>query len=113
MTMALETKNKIEFIDGTLPKPISSDPMYPLWKRCNNLVVAWITQSIEPSLVQSVLWMESAQEIWKDLRERYHQGDMFRISQLIGQLHSIKQGNASIDRFYTQIKGLWQQLDDY
>ncbi|XP_019438974.1 PREDICTED: uncharacterized protein LOC109344676 [Lupinus angustifolius] len=113
MTMALETKNKLEFINGTLTKPAALDPMYAAWKRCNNLVVSWLSHSIEPSIVQSVLWMDSAQEIWNDLKERYHQGDMFRISELIGEMHSIKQGSGSIDKFYTQMKGVWQQLDNY
>ncbi|XP_019418355.1 PREDICTED: uncharacterized protein LOC109329105 [Lupinus angustifolius] len=57
--------------------------------------------------------MDSAQEIWDDLNERYHQGDMFRISEFIGEMHSIRQGSGSIDKFYTQMKGLWQQLDNY
>ncbi|XP_019420691.1 PREDICTED: uncharacterized protein LOC109330875 [Lupinus angustifolius] len=111
--MALETKNKLGFIDGSIIKPPLLDPLHTAWKRCNNLVVSWISHSIEPSIVQSVLWMESAQEIWDDLKERYHQGDMFRISELIGEMHSIRQGNASIDKFYTRMKGLWQQLDNY
>ncbi|KAF1879902.1 hypothetical protein Lal_00022806 [Lupinus albus] len=104
MTMALQTKNKIKFIDETLTKPMPHDQMYNTWNRCNNLVVSWLIQAIEPSIVQGVLWMENAQEIWKDLRERYNQGDMYKISDLIGEMHSIKQGNASIDKFYTQMK---------
>ncbi|KAF1864908.1 hypothetical protein Lal_00031873 [Lupinus albus] len=94
--MALGSKNKLGFVDGTIPKPLLLDPVYAIWNICNNLVVSWITQSIEPSIVQSVLWMESAQEIWDDLHERYHQGDMFKISELIGEIHSIKQGNKFI-----------------
>ncbi|XP_019431935.1 PREDICTED: uncharacterized protein LOC109339027 [Lupinus angustifolius] len=103
--MAFESKNKMEFINGALPKPPPNDHMYSTWKRCNNLVVLWLTRSIDPSIVQSILWMESAQEIWEDLKERYHQGDNFKISELIGEMHSIKQGSASIDKFYTQMKG--------
>ncbi|XP_019462962.1 PREDICTED: uncharacterized protein LOC109361889 [Lupinus angustifolius] len=113
MLMALETKNKLEFVDGSLPRPPLNDPAFTAWKRCNNLVVSWLTQSIEPSIVQSVLWMENAKEIWDDLRERYYQGDIFQIFDLIGQIHSIKQGNQSISRFFTQIKGIWQQLENY
>ncbi|CAL0333228.1 unnamed protein product [Lupinus luteus] len=113
MLMALETKNKLEFIDGTLTRPSIHDPSFAAWKRCNNIVVSWITQSIEPSIVQSVLWMQNAKEIWDDLRERYYQGDIFQIFELLGQIHTIKQGNLSISKFFTQIKGIWQQLEEF
>ncbi|XP_019435227.1 PREDICTED: uncharacterized protein LOC109341724 [Lupinus angustifolius] len=113
MTMALETKNNLEFVNGTLTKPPLHDQMFTSWKRCKNLVVSWLNHSIEPSIVQSVLWLETTQEIWVDLHQRYHQGDMFRISELIGEIHSIKQGNLSIAAFFNHMKGLWQQLDNY
>lgn len=38
MQIALSVKNKIGFIDGSLPKPISSDPNYSAWMRNNNLL---------------------------------------------------------------------------
>ncbi|XP_019434884.1 PREDICTED: uncharacterized protein LOC109341430 [Lupinus angustifolius] len=113
ITMALETKNKLDFIDGTLPRPPNHDPLFTTWRRCNNLVVSWITQSIDPAIVQSVLWMDNAQEIWQDLRERYYQGDMFRISELIGEIHSLKQGSSSVSVYFKQMKGLWQHLDSF
>ncbi|KAF1894148.1 hypothetical protein Lal_00004068 [Lupinus albus] len=104
--MALETKNKLEFINGAVPKPPIGDPTYTAWSRCNTLVVSWLNQAIDPSIVQSVLWMSTALEIWTDLRERFYQGDVFRISELIGEIHSIKQGSSSISAYYTKIKGL-------
>ncbi|KAE9586530.1 hypothetical protein Lalb_Chr24g0402951 [Lupinus albus] len=63
MTMALQTKNKFEFFDGTMPKPLQHDTLYLAWNRCNNLVVSWLTQFIKPSIVQSVIWINTAQEI--------------------------------------------------
>ncbi|XP_019447252.1 PREDICTED: uncharacterized protein LOC109350474 [Lupinus angustifolius] len=113
MTMTLETKYKFEFIDGSLKKLASLNPMHTAWKKCNNLVVSWLSHSIKPSIIQSVLWMDSARKIWDDFKKRYHEGDMLRISELIGEMHSIRQGSAYVDKFYTQMKGLWQQLDNY
>ncbi|XP_019463000.1 PREDICTED: uncharacterized protein LOC109361929 [Lupinus angustifolius] len=113
MTIALDTKNKLCFINGSLPRPPPTDLMQPVWSTCNNLVVSWLIQSMQPSIVQTILWMDSAAEIWKDLKERYYQGDIFKISQIIGQMHSIKQRSSSVGKFFTQMKGLWQQLDDY
>ncbi|XP_019414052.1 PREDICTED: uncharacterized protein LOC109325900 [Lupinus angustifolius] len=113
MTMALGTKNKLEFVDGSMSNPLIHDQNFPILNRCNKLVASWLTQSIDPSIVQSVLWMDNAKETWDDLRDRYYQGDMFRIFELIGDIHSIREGNKSVSAFYNQIQGLWQQLDDY
>ncbi|XP_019429948.1 PREDICTED: uncharacterized protein LOC109337423 [Lupinus angustifolius] len=96
VTMALETKNKVQFIDGTLPRPPNHDPLFPCWNRCNNLVVSWLNHSIHQTILPSILWMKNALEIWNDLKERYYQGDVFRILELIREIYSIKQGTLSI-----------------
>ncbi|XP_019447312.1 PREDICTED: uncharacterized protein LOC109350536 [Lupinus angustifolius] len=86
MTIALDTKNKLCFLNGSLPRPPPTDLMQPVWSRCNNLIVSWLTQSMQPSIVQTILWMDSTAEIWKDLKERYYQGDIFKLSQIIGKI---------------------------
>lgn len=42
MRKALITKNKIKFIDGSLPVPDTFDPSYEAFERCNNIVHSWI-----------------------------------------------------------------------
>ncbi|CAL0299836.1 unnamed protein product [Lupinus luteus] len=59
------------------------------------------------------MWMETALEIWQDLRERYYQGDIFRISELLREIHTYKQGNLGVGQYFSHIKGLWQELDNF
>ncbi|KAE9592897.1 putative retrotransposon gag domain, gag-polypeptide of LTR copia-type [Lupinus albus] len=113
MWISLKTKNKLQFIDGSLLKPSIDDPSFAVWDRVNTLVVSWLTQSIDASIVQSILWMETTFDIWKDLRERYYQGDVFCIAQLIREIYTYQQGNLSIGAYHTHIKGLWQELDNF
>ncbi|KAF1875882.1 hypothetical protein Lal_00006513, partial [Lupinus albus] len=113
MLMTLKTKNKLPFIDGTLPRPKPEDPIFGAWDRCNTLVMAWLNHSIDQSIVHSVLWLENAYEIWKDLKERYYQGGMYRICDLQEDLYTSKPGNQTIDMYFTHLKGLWQELDDF
>ena len=82
MRMALKSKNKLHFIDGLIPKPPEHDPLFLVWDRCNTFVISWIHQSLSPEILQSVLLIEVASELWRDLRHRYYQGDMFRIAML-------------------------------
>lgn len=63
MLMVLGMKNKISFIDGSLPRPTVSDPNRIAWDRCNKFVLASIIQSLDPSIIPSVLWMDTTFEV--------------------------------------------------
>ncbi|XP_004488072.3 uncharacterized protein [Cicer arietinum] len=77
------------------------------------MLMSWITNSLEREIAQSVMWMESVSEIWAELRERYHQGDAFRISDLQEEIYSLRQGDSSITSYYTKLKQLWQELENF
>ena len=57
MRMALATKNKIRFIDGSISKPDSFDPLLPFWERCNNLLLFWIQCAIPFKQCQVILYL--------------------------------------------------------
>jgi len=63
MIAAVESKNKEHFLFGTLPFPPSTNPMHEAWRRCNHMVMSWLTRSMSPSIKQSMMWMDSAFEI--------------------------------------------------
>jgi hypothetical protein len=42
MEMALTAKNKIYFLDGSIPKPSSTDSSFSAWTRCNTMALSWI-----------------------------------------------------------------------
>uniref|UniRef100_A0A2C9UPU7 Retrotransposon Copia-like N-terminal domain-containing protein n=1 Tax=Manihot esculenta TaxID=3983 RepID=A0A2C9UPU7_MANES len=54
MKMLLLSKNKIKFIDGTLPAPAKTNQMFLAWKRCNTTVVSWITKCLSPSIIPKI-----------------------------------------------------------
>lgn len=49
------------------------DSSFEAWEHCNNLV------HISPSIAQSLVYMDLAADVWKDLRERFSQGDLIRV----------------------------------
>ncbi|XP_052113809.1 uncharacterized protein LOC107474702 [Arachis duranensis] len=89
--ICLKSKNKIRFIDGTLLKPAPTDDSYDAWDRCNTFVLSWLHGSLNPEILQSVLWCDNAHELWKDLKHRFYEGDLFRIAELEEDLFSTKQ----------------------
>jgi len=68
---ALSAKNKLEFIDGAEPKSAKTDLTYQTWKRCNNMVVSWLTHFVSSSIRQSIIWMDKYEDIWKDLKSMF------------------------------------------
>jgi hypothetical protein len=57
--------------------------------------------------------METAAEVWKDLKDRFYQGDVFRIYDLQEEIYMLKQGDSTISSYYTKMKKLWQELDNF
>lgn len=113
MMTALSAKNKVEFIDGSIPEPQKSDRTYDAWRRCNNIVVSWIAHSISTQIRQSILWMDKAKEIWRDLKSRYSQGDLLRISDLQQEAASMKQGDLSVTEYFTKLRIVWDELENF
>lgn len=82
MTMALSCKNKLAFVNGDITKPPLEDRRYQVWERCNDTVKSWIVRSLSPTVGGSVLWIDTAYEIWNDLKRRFSKQDLFRIAEI-------------------------------
>ena len=113
MMTALSAKNKVEFIDGSVPEPPKTDRTHGAWRRCNNMVVSWIVHLVSTSIRRSILWMDKAEEIWHDLKLRYSQGDLLRISDLQQEAASMKQGDLSISEYFTKLRIVWDELENF
>jgi hypothetical protein len=77
-------------------------------------VLAWIHRSISDSIARLVLWIDTVVGVWKNLRIRFSQGDIFRISDIQEELYKFRQGNLDISDFFTQLKvyGMnWKIID--
>ncbi|XP_070057623.1 uncharacterized protein [Nicotiana tomentosiformis] len=61
MIVDLSSKNKIDFIDGTCPKPSDNAPELKQWNRCNNMVISWLTSSLSLEIAESVQYSETVE----------------------------------------------------
>ncbi|XP_019462961.1 PREDICTED: uncharacterized protein LOC109361887 [Lupinus angustifolius] len=112
MEVSLTTKQKLSFIDGTIRMPIKSDPIYPAWERANNMVISWINRSVNPSISHSIIWIKKAPEVWEELKERFSQGNLYRIGDLQDSLSNFKQGESTVSNYYTEVKTIWDEIDN-
>uniref|UniRef100_A0A803QC71 Retrotransposon Copia-like N-terminal domain-containing protein n=1 Tax=Cannabis sativa TaxID=3483 RepID=A0A803QC71_CANSA len=114
MQLSISVKNKLGFLDGSIPKPSSSDyTLYNVWIRNNNIVISWILNSVSKEISSSILYDESAANIWTDLKVRFHQRNGPHIHNLRKSLMNLKQETLSIGMYFTKLKTVWEELANY
>lgn len=91
--MALSAKNKLGFIDKTIPRPDPTKYLdeFALWKRCNDIFLSWILNSVDADLGTSVINTYSTFDVWVDLKERFSRRNVFRLYQIHQTISSLLQ----------------------
>ena len=81
--MALTAKNKVGFVNGLIEQPKDESlPAYNAWVCCNTMVISWLLNSLSKEIASSVIYANTAREIWEDLKERFAQGNRLRIFEI-------------------------------
>ncbi|KAG2273893.1 hypothetical protein Bca52824_056448 [Brassica carinata] len=99
--MALNVCNKLGFIDGTILKPPADHRDSGSWSRCNDMVSTCL------------LFMSTAESIWKNLMTRFKQDDAPRIFEIEQRLSTIQQGSLDISTYYMELVTLWEEYQNY
>ena len=63
-------------------------------------------QLFTKKIAESVLYSQSAKELWSDLEDRFGQTTGAKSFQLQKELSIVVQGNSSISSYFTKIKSL-------
>lgn len=63
ISMALQMKNKFEFVDGSIRKPLPTDHTFVAWKKCNTLVFSWLYHSMSFEIVTSIISFEKPYDV--------------------------------------------------
>lgn len=83
MRMWLVSRWKLGFIDGKISKPtdISSEE-FAAWEMANGLFLSWITHAVEKHIASTIVYTDLVAIAWKDLEERFNQGNVPLLYQL-------------------------------
>ncbi|KAK3023605.1 hypothetical protein RJ639_044065 [Escallonia herrerae] len=110
MMTALESKNKVGFIDNSVTKPNVNSQDFQPWVKCNAIVLSWLTNSLAKEIQSSAAHTETASELWADLHERFTQGIAPRIYEIKRNIALLQQEKAPISTYYGKLKGVWGEL---
>ncbi|XP_062075879.1 uncharacterized protein LOC133780009 [Humulus lupulus] len=114
MKLSISVKNKIGFLDGSITKPSPTDTsLYIAWSRNNNIVISWILNSVSKEISASILYDDSASEIWKDLQVRFQRSNGPHIFNLQKDLTNLRQDSQTVSMYYTKLRTIWEELSTY
>ena len=113
MKRALGAKNKLSFIDASIPIPPIDDLNGSAWDRCNYLIHSWILNSVSPQIAQTIVFHEYAIDVWIKLQERFSKVDRVRIASLRTAINNLKQGTKYVLEYFTELKSLWEELNSH
>nr|GEV45612.1 retrovirus-related Pol polyprotein from transposon TNT 1-94 [Tanacetum cinerariifolium] len=104
MTNFLFTKNKTDFVDGTLKKPETSSSEYKSWMRCDAMIKGWLTTTMEKGIRDSVKYANTSSEIWSDLKKRFRKESAPRAYELKKKITATHQEGSSVSTYYTRLR---------
>ncbi|XP_030477949.1 uncharacterized protein LOC115694988 [Cannabis sativa] len=108
--LSIGARNKTSFIDGTLPKPPPDDALYSSWIHCNQMVQSWILHSVSSEIKSSIMYLDTAAEMWTELNNRFNEGNGPRIFELNESLAFLHQGDDSVSTYFTKLTAIWDEI---
>ena len=74
------------------------------------MVLSWILNSIDKSIVNSLIYHDCSCDVWLDLEDRFSQINNPRIFKLKRDIATFIQGSMTIPAYFTTLKGYWDEL---
>lgn len=111
MEIALSSKRKLGFVNGTVVRDEDDRTKGDLWDTCNDTIIGWIMGSVSEPIKQTIMYMMTVREIWVYLEERFSVSNGSLKYKLNKELYEIKQASSSISEYYTSLKSVWEELE--
>ncbi|KAH0682982.1 hypothetical protein KY289_020734 [Solanum tuberosum] len=111
MRLALLVKNKLGFVDGTCARSSYKGEMLSKWERCDVVVLSWISATVAPELMMSIVYASSSRKIWAYFKERFDKSNLTRIFSLWKEISMLTQRTYTVTTYYSKMIDLWDEID--
>ena len=110
--MYISGKDKLGYINGDLPQPSSTDPVFRKWRTNNAIVKGWLINSMDPSLIGNFMWFLTSKMVWDSIATTYFDGsDTSQVYDLRRRVTQLKQAGGTLEQYYNDLQGLWCKID--
>lgn len=106
LRVALSSKLKFGFVDGSYAKPAANSLLFVHWTRCDNMVTSWLLNSVSDDIRSSVVSMQSPRE-----KARYAQSNVPKLFHLRKEIARLSQGTLSVSSYFTKFRTIHDELD--
>ncbi|XP_019264303.1 PREDICTED: uncharacterized protein LOC109241929 [Nicotiana attenuata] len=76
------------------------------------MVLSWLLNSLSKDIAESVIYSQTASELWNELEETYGQADGTKLFQLQRELNNITQGSYDVAGYFNKLKKIWDQMKE-
>ncbi|XP_074351695.1 uncharacterized protein LOC141690832 [Apium graveolens] len=107
----LSAKRKLAFLNGTVIRDPADAIQAAQWDTCNDLVISWLHKNVSEGIKQSILFINSASEVWSQLEKRFLLSNGSRKYKLNKDLFALKQNNMKLNDYFTTLSSLWEEIE--
>ena len=110
--MVIRKKGKFGYLDGSIPQPSDTDPLYAAWDVQNSMVLSWLIHFMEDKIAKNYLLYPTAMAIWAAVSLAYSDlEDSCQIFYLSIRSGNLRQENGSVTgsvtTYFNALKRLW------
>ncbi|KAL6222603.1 hypothetical protein ACLB2K_005995 [Fragaria x ananassa] len=114
VTLALGSKKKLGYIYETVDVPEVGTEGFDSWLSTDQLVRAWLINSMEPSMAIIFSYSSSAGSMWKEIEDFCgNQNNAARVFQLKKDIAKFEQEGKPYIDYLGRLTSMWNELDLY
>ena len=114
VTLALGSKKKLGYIYETVDVPEVGTEGFDSWLSTDQLVRAWLINSMEPSMAIIFSYSSSAGSMWKEIEDFCgNQNNVARVFQLKKDIAKFEQEGKPFIDYLGRLTSMWNELDLY
>ena len=76
-------------------------------------VQSWLIASVSNSIAQTIVFHDTAFDVWQDLQESFSKVDCIRIANLCSSINNLKQRSKYVLEYFPELKALWEELHSH